>query len=114
MIGKLYRYFFPVPFRPYLGKRSPRWPKVRRDFLALYPTCACCGTDANLNVHHKKPFHLYPGLELDFGNLVTLCEGRCHFLVGHLCDWRSYNPDVEADAAAFLDKIHNRPEPGLK
>ena len=56
-----------------------------------------------LNVHHVKPFHLFPDLELDAGNLITLCERgafSCHWIVGHGGrDWRDYNPTCVADAA---------------
>ena len=40
-------------------------------------------------------------LELDERNLITLCEAgeNHHFVVGHLGDWRSYNPEVRGDAA---------------
>lgn len=57
-------------------KRSSKWDKVRDDFIKLNPSCAVCGSTKNLQVHHKKPFHLFPELELDVNNLVTLCEGK--------------------------------------
>ncbi|GCE29115.1 hypothetical protein KDA_45990 [Dictyobacter alpinus] len=55
-------------------------------------------------MHHIKPFHLYPELELDPGNLITLCEikGRTHhLLIGHLDDWQSYNLRVRADTKRY-------------
>ena len=56
------------------GGRSPRWDKVRADFLKLHDHCEACGGKRALNVHHKKPFHIYPELELEEANLITLCE----------------------------------------
>lgn len=90
--------------KPGDDKRSPDWPKVRAAHLSHEPTCrACAGVD-QLEVHHIKPFHLYPELELDPDNLVTLCEHPahdCHFRVGHFLDWRAINPYSVADADRF-------------
>lgn len=91
--------------------RSSRWPTVRAKHLAANPTCACCGTKDALNVHHKLPFHLYPKLELEPTNLITLCEveGRnCHLRIGHSFSWSAYNPNVVEDAALGLSRIANR------
>lgn len=99
--------------RVYEVQRSPEWRGVRDRFVALHPTCAACGSDAFPEVHHIKPYHLFPKLELDPANLITLCDGpyrRCHFVVGHLCDWRSWNVDAVRDAAWLLDKVRNRPK----
>ena len=83
--------------------RSPKWPHVEKLHLKLEPTCACCGSTKKLNVHHKKPFHLFPQFELDLNNLITLCmDKECHLKVGHGNDFKDYNPDVEADAARVL------------
>lgn len=93
-------------------KRSPHWPKVRRDHLEKHESCAACGSTKSLEVHHIKPFHLFPDLELSPSNLVTLCEGgpsNCHYLVGHLLNWSSYNVDAVEDAARWLDRIKHRP-----
>lgn len=92
--------------------RSPRWDKVREAHLVLFPICAACGSRLKLNVHHIKPFHLFPELELEPSNLITLCEGdvvNCHLLFGHLRSWHSFNEDVRADAAVMLVKIRRRP-----
>lgn len=82
------------------GKRSPHWPAVEKEHLAKFPTCAACGSNKKLNVHHKKPFHLHPDLELDPNNLITLCmENDCHIYIGHGDDFKAYNPNVVDDAA---------------
>ena len=52
-------------------ERSPKWPHVEKLHLKLEPTCAACGSSKKLNVHHKKPFHLFPESELDLNNLIT-------------------------------------------
>lgn len=92
--------------------RSPEWPAVRKAFLEKHPVCAACGKTKliGLQVHHKKPFHLFPDLELEPSNLMTLCDDpQCHLLIGHLDNFKSYNPTAETDAAIWLDKRRNRP-----
>jgi 5-methylcytosine-specific restriction protein A len=95
-------------------RRSPKWPKLRAAFLKKNPKCALCGGKKKLNVHHVRPFHLQPDLELSEGNLITLCENKgdgvnCHLLFGHLGNFRSYNPDVRRDVATWRCKLENRP-----
>lgn len=90
--------------------RSPHWPKVEAAHLAAEPFCRYCGGTKSLQVHHKEPFHLDPTKELDPTNLITLCEDykdgvECHLHVGHLGNWKSFNPHV-ADVA-------NSPGPGI-
>jgi hypothetical protein len=53
----------------------------------------------------------YPELELDRNNLITLCESKskCHWIIGHLLNWRSYNPNAKEDALAFREKLLARP-----
>lgn len=94
--------------KPYLGKRSPHWPAVRKKHLAKYPTCAACGGTENLEVHHRQPYHFHPDLELIDSNLITLCEhpGRnCHLTFGHGGNWRGFVPEVESDAAGHLQRV---------
>lgn len=82
-------------------KRSSLWPKVEKDFLSKNPACAACGSSKHLNVHHKRPFHLHPELELDETNLITLCMDKdCHLLIGHGDNFKAYNPNVEQDVLA--------------
>ena len=92
--------------------RSPHWPTVRRAHLAKEPKCRACGGTCHLNVHHIKPFHLFPELELVQTNLITLCEHpshNCHEIFGHLLDWSAYNVSVRADASRYLKKVETRP-----
>lgn len=84
--------------------RSSRWPGVRKAFIADHPRCEACGSGESLEVHHVKPFHLHPELELVRANLMTLCEGltKCHLRVGHLGSWKTINKNARADAARAL------------
>jgi hypothetical protein len=70
-----------------------------------------CGGRVSLEVHHLMPYQKYPELELDKNNLITLCESKskCHWIIGHLLNWRSYNPNAKADALAFREKLLTRP-----
>jgi hypothetical protein len=81
------------------GLRSGKWPAVAKAHLANHPACEACGATKLLNVHHKLPFHEHPELELDWTNLITLCESpshNCHLIFGHLLSWKSWNVDVVA------------------
>src|SRR5262249_5614140 len=92
--------------------RSSKWPKVRNAHLKKQPICQVCGGREHLQVHHRKPYHLHPSLELVDSNLITLCENpssNCHFLFGHLRNWKAFNPNVSRDAAKWRKKIKNRP-----
>jgi hypothetical protein len=92
--------------------RSEKWPAVRKAFINLHPMCEVCGGTKKLQVHHCLPFHLHPDLELVESNLITLCEqgnGNHHYFVGHLENWKAYNPSVHEDAATWLKKISARP-----
>ena len=91
-------------------KRSKEWSKVRKKHLEKEPFCAACGGENKLQVHHCEPFHLYPELELDPNNLITLCENKNkdHLKVGHLGNFKNYNPNVKHDAAEMLKKLHKK------
>lgn len=91
--------------------RSPKWAAFSKKFLRG-KCCAVCGRSDQVVPHHKKPYHLYPELELDETNLIPLCEGRtvnCHLAVGHLFRWASWNETVESDAAYIRQKVEARP-----
>lgn len=87
--------------------RSSKWEKVRIEHLKQEPKCRVCETDKDLEVHHIKPFHLYPESELDPSNLITLCRNH-HYDIAHLRDWSSYNPTVKVDVSWFNYKIRHR------
>jgi hypothetical protein len=89
-------------------ERSPHWSRVAMEHRLREPRCVACGYKGKkLQVHHIKPFHLHPHLELDPQNLITLCEARGrehHLLLGHLDAWNSYNEHIRADAKHFYRK----------
>jgi hypothetical protein len=86
--------------------RSPKWRHVEKTFLLTHRVCAACNTSLKLQVHHKMPFHLDATLELNPDNLISLCMdvNECHLHIGHGGNWKSYNPNVVADAEAVLTK----------
>ncbi len=91
--------------------RSGKWPAVRRAKLLVTPTCAATGLKTELEVHHIKPFHLFPELELEPTNLIVLTEHNsfnAHLWIGHCGNWKMYNPHVVEDAAQMLDRITKR------
>lgn len=91
--------------------RSPQWQGVRHAHLAKEPSCRACGGHDFLEVHHIKPFHLFPELELDDANLITLCmhpSHSCHFVQGHLLDYQAYNLSVEEDATRYFTEVQSR------
>lgn len=91
--------------------RSPQWRSVRATYLKSHPDCAACGTTDDLEVHHIKPYHEHPELELEPSNLITLCREH-HLRLGHLCttgksNWATCsNPNVREDAKAYRKKTH--------
>lgn len=100
---------------PLGSKRSGKWSTVRKHFLVKNPECAACGSKKKLNVHHIKPFHEHPELELDENNLITLCESDCggvvcHLFFGHLGDYKEINPDVVQDVDIWRKKIKFKPK----
>lgn len=91
-------------------RRDPKWGGVRATHLEIQPHCAACGTLKDLEVHHIIPYHECPEKELDPENLLTLCNYHgCHLVIGHLCSYYSYNPDVVKDAARWLKRVRERP-----
>lgn len=92
--------------------RSKNWPKVRKEYLEAHPLCEVCGSSKKCQVHHKEPVHLFPELELESSNFITLCDSskkNCHFQFGHLYSFHSYNPNVVEDAKIWHDKLKNKP-----
>lgn len=91
------------------SSRSSQWSRVRKKYLEKYPTCQACGRYDDIEVHHVVPVHLNPDKELDENNLISLCGKYCHFTIGHLMDWKSWNNNVREDAETYLQKVKNRP-----
>lgn len=87
--------------------RSPKWPVVRNKHVKENPDCVACGSRENIQVHHLKPFHLFPELELEPTNLITLCEieikdedrqnDNHHLTLGHSGNFKNNNKKVLSD-----------------
>lgn len=93
--------------------RDPGWREIRNAFLIDNGSiCAVCGKVKNLNVHHIIPVHVDKTLELETSNLIVLCENKtpmnCHLGIGHLGNFKAYNPHVKEDAVFWKDRIKNR------
>jgi hypothetical protein len=89
-------------------RRSPGWADARREHLTREPACVVTGIDdaRRVAVHHIMPFHLFPELELDPGNLITLAESpiNIHFLFGHGGrSWCDYNRSVRRRVARMRE-----------
>lgn len=91
------------------AKRSSKWPEVRSEHLREHPCCEACGSCLKPEVHHIVPVHLDPDLELDPGNLITLCDKYCHLIFGHLMNYKSYNKNVIKDSEVYYKKVKYRP-----
>lgn len=93
---------------PRLQKRSGKWPQIRKEFVKG-KLCAICGAGVKLEVHHIKPFHLFPHLELDQANLIVLCESskslNCHLAIGHLKSYKNWNPFIIEDAQYLNNRL---------
>jgi 5-methylcytosine-specific restriction protein A len=98
-----------LKFYNLVSGRSPLWSQVRKEHLKKQPFCQACGSKIRPEVHHIEPFHVNPERELDPSNLITLCDKYCHYTVGHLMDYKSWNTNVVQDSKVYLDKVLNRP-----
>ena len=92
------------------AKRSRTWSKTRRIHLKTQPRCAVCESKSKLQVHHLIPFHIAPDQEEQEDNLVTLCQNKkyginCHLLIGHLGNYRRFNPSCGLDITIWNMKL---------
>ena len=90
--------------------RSSQWPAIRKEHLKKEPCCRACGSCTKPEVHHIVPVHLDPTKELDPDNLITLCDKYCHFVFGHLMDYKSWNVNVKKDSDIYYMKKIYRPK----
>lgn len=70
-----------------------KWRKTRKLHLERDKVCNACGTDKDLEVHHVRPWHLFPDSRYDHANLITLCR-CCHFRYGHGLNFKNWNPQI--------------------
>lgn len=78
--------------RTFGSPRSSEWSKFRNKHIK--DKCEVCGAKFFLEAHHIKPFYLYPELELEETNLVTLCR-KHHLEWAHFFSWSRYNPEIK-------------------
>jgi hypothetical protein len=90
--------------------RSSKWASIRKKHLLLFPKCAACGRNTKIEVHHIKPVHAYPELELELDNLISLCDSPCHLLFGHFFDYKSWNINVKKDCEVYYNRLLKRPK----
>jgi 5-methylcytosine-specific restriction endonuclease McrA len=114
LIGKIKEVFLDKKYE-WNHNRSTLWPKVREEHLKQNGTCAVCSSTELLEVHHIKPFHNNPELELEPSNLITLCESKkhgvnCHLFFGHCGNYKLNNPDVISDASGWNEKFNKARE----
>jgi len=90
--------------------RSSQWSRVRNAYIAEHNECAACGRTSDLQIHHIRPFNKFPELELDTGNLITLCVSgcNCHLSIGHGGNFKYYNENVVEDCKYFRRLVENR------
>lgn len=96
--------------RSFGALRSSAWPRTRATHLLKEPRCRVCGGNDRITVHHIRPFHLHPELELDPANLITLCEGagngNHHLIFGHWGNYRTkFNPEIQTESTAWLSRF---------
>ena len=84
--------------------RSPAWAKLSKKLISAQPYCSACGTKTNLEVHHLKPFHLFPELELVEENCIVLCRDH-HFFLGHACNWDNYVINCKDISSVWLNTV---------
>ena len=93
--------------RNFGARRSGSWRTVRNKYIKEHPRSEVSGRKGKV-VHHILPVWLFKYLELEESNLITLTNDE-HFLLAHLCYWRSYNKNLKEDAKVFNIKIFQRP-----
>ena len=89
--------------------RSPGWSKLREEHIKKQPHCQACGSKKRPEVHHIVPVHLDPSQELNPDNLITLCDKYCHFIFGHLMNYKSWNVNVIEDSKVYYNKVKRKP-----
>ena len=69
--------------------------KNKREQKKKHPECCVCGRlprwfQIPNQVHRILPEHLFEHLADDLNNMATMCR-FCHFVFGHLRNWKKYN-----------------------
>lgn len=96
-----------IPPMPHEHLRSPAWESFEHAIKLKHPGCVFCGRIRADNVgHHKKPFHLFPELELVESNIIIVCPGD-HFVRCHYCNWSLYSREIENEIAMHAQVIQS-------
>ena len=66
--------------------------------------CSWCHRTNSLNRHHIVPQAASPEMRDVPTNLIVLCRD-CHFVLGHRCNWRQFNPDVSEIVNTYTNCI---------
>lgn len=66
--------------------------------------CAWCHRTKKLNRHHIIPQSADISLKDEPTNIVVLCRD-CHFVIGHRCNWKHFNPDVMEIITKYTNDI---------
>lgn len=69
--------------------------------------CEWCHRVKNLNRHHIIPQSANPALKDDYDNIIVLCRD-CHFVLGHRCNWKKFNPDVRIIVNTYTNTITSK------
>ena len=90
--------------------RSSGWYQFRK--IHIKKECCYCGRKGTflkpLQLHHLRPFHLFPEDELNPDNVETFCN-ECHLREAHLMSYKSFNINVKEKAKIMREEIKNRP-----
>ena len=82
--------------RAFGALRSGKWSEFRKSHIKKY--CELCEKKGSflrpLELHHVKPFHLFPFLELDPDNVITVCR-HCHLYFAHLGSFKSFCLEIK-------------------
>ncbi len=87
-----------------------KWEQFEKQYWLKHPNekyCHACGTTRKIELHHIIPRHIDPSKIFDENNLIPLCR-CCHFRIGHLRDWDSYNPNVIEDTKIIYSLINKK------
>lgn len=94
--------------------RSSKWKALSDKTIAAHPFCSVCGTTTkkDLVVHHIEPVWVNHERELDPTNHIVLCENStvlpgfaCHLNLGHLGNFRLWNPRIAEVAEAISKQL---------
>lgn len=66
--------------------------------------CSWCHRTKKLNRHHIIPQSADISKKDDFDNIIVLCRD-CHFVLGHRCDWKHFNPDVVEICSIYTNRL---------